>query len=651
MGDQGRGFAGNGHARDAIPNAILARMQRAAQLAGAPRLRHRSAAHQYAFLLGSLLDEATLQWAEAEALACGEPVHEVLLAAGWVSQDDYAAVLAHRLGVPLAWWGVKLDLAEAVQGEAPGIGVAAWRDGRPCRVLAATEATPDAMLGHVAALQAQGIEVALASQRLINAAFELHGQDARMDEAVGGLLRAQPAMSAGSRDAAWQIVTAAAAVGLVIGGAFVLPGATIAAVTALIAFPFLCVTLLRLFALRQALIGREHRAGLERPQSPRQPDWVLPVYTVLVPLVGEARVLPDLVQSLCRLDYPRAKLEIFLVLEAADPETQAAVLALALPGNFRTLVVPDHAPHTKPKALNYALQFARGDFVVIYDAEDRPEPDQLRRAWAVFQHAPQDLGCLQAQLNIDNPRQSWLTRQFTIEYSALFDAILPALERLRLPVPLGGSSNHFPRAALAGVGAWDPHNVTEDADLGIRLARRGYHTGVLASTTWEEAPPVFGSWLKQRTRWLKGWLQTYLVHTRDLERLNRDLGLRAAIGFHALMGGLIISALVHPLFYVLLAWHWLTGELLAPAETTAGAIVWAIAWINLGVGYVVSILVGVLSVWRRGHWGLALHALAMPLYWLLISFAAYRAVYQFIRAPYLWEKTEHGCGADRARSS
>jgi len=242
-----------------------------------------------------------------------------------------------------------------------------------------------------------------------------------------------------------------------------------------------------------------------------------------------------------------------------------------------------------------------------------------------------------------------LTRQFTIEYSALFDAILPALEQLRLPVPLGGTSNHFPRATLIGVGAWDPYNVTEDADLGIRLARQGYHTGVLGSTTWEEAPPVFGIWIKQRTRWLKGWMQTYLVHTRDLGRLNRDLGWRAAIGFHVLMGGLIVSALVHPLFYALLLGHWLEGGLLAPAETLAGQVVWTIVWVNLGICYAVSILVGVLSVWRRGRPGLAMCALLTPVYWLLISVAAYRAVWQLVRNPYLWEKTEHGTGRARQK--
>jgi len=343
-------------------------------------------------------------------------------------------------------------------------------------------------------------------------------------------------------------------------------------------------------------------------------------------------------------------LKIFLILEADDAETQAAARKLALPPNFRLLVVPARGPRTKPKALNYALQIARGDFVVVYDAEDRPQPGQLRNAWEVFRHAPPSLACLQAQLNIYNPGQSWFTRQFTIEYSALFDAILPALETLRLPVPLGGTSNHFPRSLLLTIGAWDPYNVTEDADLGIRIARLGYHTGVLASTTWEEAPPRFSVWLKQRTRWLKGWMQTYLVHTREPRRLNRELGLAAACGFHALMGGLIASALVHPLFYVLLAHHWLSGSLLAPAESTAGAVLWAIAGINLAIGYVVSILVGIVSVLRRRRPGLALHALLMPVYWLLVSAAAYRAIYQLVRAPYLWEKTEHGSAPRRRRT-
>ena len=382
-------------------------------------------------------------------------------------------------------------------------------------------------------------------------------------------------------------------------------------------------------------------------QAPAALADQMPVYSVLVPLFHEANVLSGLVRSLRALDYPPAKLEILLILEAADIDTQAAVLALRLPRNFRTIVVPDKPPRTKPKALNYALQFTRGDYIVVYDAEDRPQADQLLRALETFRRNPPDLGCVQAQLNIYNPRASWFTRQFTVEYSALFDAILPALARLRLPVPLGGTSNHFPRETLMAAGGWDPFNVTEDADLGFRLARQGWRTTVLGSTTWEEAPVAFGQWFRQRTRWLKGWMQTYLVHTRQPWRLNAELGLRGALGFHALMGGIVLSALVHPLFYLLLAFHACRASFFTPAETLAGAAFWAIAWVNLAAGYVMSICVGALSAWRRGQPGLALSALFMPVCWLLVSAAAYRALYQLATAPYLWEKTEHGRASPR----
>jgi cellulose synthase/poly-beta-1,6-N-acetylglucosamine synthase-like glycosyltransferase len=619
-------------------------MQDAAQTAGAPPIHARNALQEYGFLVGPLVDAATLGAVEAEALACGVAVHQVLLAWSLVSHDDYAAALAYRLGVPLVGWETGLEAIAVHQGSGATAELWARRQGgRPLRVLVATEAPPDALLAHVAVLREQGIEPALTSQRRAEAAIAQQNEALLLDRAAGGLLEERPKSSAASPAATWQLLAAAICSGLAIGGLAVVPDATCAAATALIALPFLCVGLLRVVALRQAFAGpaRERRQG--RQPATRCPDAQLPFYSVLVPLFREANMLPGLVRSLAALDYPAAKLEVILVLEAIDLETQAALLDMGLPGNFRTLVVPDRQPRTKPKALNYALQCARGDFVVVYDAEDRPQCDQLRRAWEVFRLAPPGLGCLQAQLNIYNPWDGWFfTRQFTIEYSALFDAILPALERLRLPVPLGGTSNHFPRTTLVEVGAWDPHNVTEDADLGIRLARQGYRTAVLASTTWEEAPPRFGIWLRQRTRWMKGWMQTYLVHTRELSRLHRDLGPTASIGFHALMGGLIVSALVHPLFYVLLAGYWLSGELLAPAETTAGAVLWATACVNLALGYLSSILVSMVSVWRRGRRGLAMFALLLPVYWLLISLAAYRAAWQFVRDPYLWEKTAHG---------
>src|SRR5262245_31196252 len=599
---------------------------------------------QYHFLVEKFINDKALQQATAEAIRCGVATHEALLADGTLSPAAYAAALAASLGVELAGWTTAFDLRTVEDADdLDALGLPARIRGRSCRVLCAQSKAPDALRRQVAALRARGLEVALAPRFRIEAALERFLRPERIDQAVRGLSRLQPVSSAaGEMVWTWQGVAAAVVVGLLLGAFAIFPEAALAAVAGAVALPFLCVTLLRVAALRE--VAAPSRNGDREPQRrvAALSDRQLPAYSVLVPLFREANVVAGLVQALGRLDYPRAKLEVLLILEAADIETQAAVLALRLPQGFRTIVVPDGRPRTKPKALNYALQFARGAYVVVYDAEDRPQPDQLRRALDAFRRHPPNVGCVQAQLNIYNPRDSWFARQFTVEYSALFDGILPALSRLRLPVPLGGTSNHFPREILVGVGGWDPFNVTEDADLGFRLARQGWRTAVLASTTWEEAPVGFEQWFKQRTRWLKGWMQTYLVHTRQPWKLNAELGLRGALGFHAVMGGLVLSALVHPLFYALLAYHALTGQLLSPADTYAGAALWTVAWINLAAGYLSSILVGALSAIRRGRPRPALSALLMPLCWLLVSAAAYRALYQLARDPYLWEKTEHG---------
>ncbi len=149
-----------------------------------------------------------------------------------------------------------------------------------------------------------------------------------------------------------------------------------------------------------------------------------------------------------------------------------------LPPHFEVIVVPQGSPQTKPRALNYALQFCRGSLLTIYDAEDIPEPNQLREVARKFSGAGEKLACLQAQLSFYNPNENWLTRQFTAEYATLFGLILPALAAHNLPLPLGGTSNHFRTRNLRQIGGWDPYNVTEDADLGLRLARLGYRTGV-----------------------------------------------------------------------------------------------------------------------------------------------------------------------------
>jgi cellulose synthase/poly-beta-1,6-N-acetylglucosamine synthase-like glycosyltransferase len=249
---------------------------------------------------------------------------------------------------------------------------------------------------------------------------------------------------------------------------------------------------------------------------------------------------------------------------------------------------------------------------------------------------------LQARLNLYNVQDNWLTRQFTIEYCALFDGLLPALDRLELPIPLGGTSNHFRVSALRWLAAWDPHNVTEDADLGMRLARNGYRCRVLDSTTYEEAPVLFGSWLRQRTRWLKGFMQTWLVHMRAPRLLRRELGWRGFIAFQVMLGGTVLSSLVHPWFYVLAAFEVSRGGFLATPESLLGWPFWLIAWFSLVAGYLAAMGLGLLAVQRRGYGALVKQVPLMPIYWLLISLAAYRALWQYMTARFKWEKTEHG---------
>jgi cellulose synthase/poly-beta-1,6-N-acetylglucosamine synthase-like glycosyltransferase len=370
-----------------------------------------------------------------------------------------------------------------------------------------------------------------------------------------------------------------------------------------------------------------------------------------VPLNREADVVPDLIAALRAIDYPPHRLEVLLIVETDDQATRAAILGAAPPTHMRLVCVPPGAPRTKPRALNFALQEAAGDYVVIYDAEDCPEPRQLRDALALLKADTSGrLGCVQARLEIYNRGQSWLTRQFTIEYAALFYALLPALTSLGLPVPLSGTSNHFPRRVLADVGGWDPHNVTEDADLGIRLARMGYRVDVLDSATSEEAPRAYRSWLRQRTRWLKGWMQTYLVHMRQPARLWRELGPRRFAGFQILMGGLILSALVHPILLVSLgASLWQGRDLISDGSRLDAALSW-LGLFNLAAGYVTGMAVGAAAVIAARLPTLAWGAVTMPIYWIVISLAAYRALLQLVTAPYLWEKTDHTARSSQAHA-
>ncbi|MCL4768370.1 MAG: glycosyltransferase [Hyphomicrobiaceae bacterium] len=572
---------------------------------------------EYEFLVGQLLDRNTLRQAIATAESWGVAPHEVLLARGWISERAYVEELAGHLGV-------------SVLGRAPA------ETGQGAILLDGTAGTPGQIARRVALGEGAGEAILLACSADLQQQEPAERKDWRQRRAIAGLLRLSPALSAGTPTWSWQLLTAAVLAGLAAGAAATAPDVAYDVLVVLLTIAFLPVILLRLVVVALGL-AQQH----EPRSANRIPDADLPVYSVLIPMFRESQVLPDLVTAISALDYPTAKLDVLLVLESVDAETRRVAASLELPGFMRVIEVPDSQPRTKPKALNYALQFARGDYVVVYDAEDVPEPDQLRRAIAGFCDSRADTICLQGRLNVHNVRDGWLARHFALEYTVLFDVTLPGLARLGLPIPLGGTSNHLPRAVLDRWIGWDPFNVTEDADLGIRLARTCGRVEMLDSTTWEEAPVRFQVWLRQRTRWLKGWMQTYLVHTRQPRRLLRDLGPVAFAGFHLYSGGLLLSALVFPVFFGMAVLELIGGDWLTPPDLLPGRVLWTLAAFNIAAAYAASVLAAVVAVRRRGRAWLALGAPFAPVYWLLISVAAYRALFHLATAPHLWEKTEH----------
>jgi cellulose synthase/poly-beta-1,6-N-acetylglucosamine synthase-like glycosyltransferase len=366
----------------------------------------------------------------------------------------------------------------------------------------------------------------------------------------------------------------------------------------------------------------------------------LPIYTVLVPLYRETEVLPVLVNAITRLDYPKPKLDVRILLEEDDEETRAAVLASNLPGYFTPVVVPKGAPKGKPRACNYGLIHARGEYVVIYDAEDLPDPDQLKKSLIAFKNGGERLACVQAKLNYFNRDQNVLTRWFTSEYSMWFDLLLPGLGASGAPIPLGGTSNHFRVDQLRRLGAWDPYNVTEDADLGIRLHKSGLKTVVVDSTTYEEANSETFNWIRQRSRWIKGYIQTYLVHMRNPVQLWRAIGARGFISFQFMVGGTVASLLLNPIFWGLTAlWFATRAHFIQEIFPTPILYLGTLALFFGNFAFVYLTVAGCL---QRRHYHLVIFALLTPIYWALMSIAAWKGFVQLFYAPSYWEKTRHG---------
>jgi cellulose synthase/poly-beta-1,6-N-acetylglucosamine synthase-like glycosyltransferase len=393
-----------------------------------------------------------------------------------------------------------------------------------------------------------------------------------------------------------------------------------------------------------ALFTRVRRGRVEPPHAgARLADYKkLPRVSILVPLLREEKVARRLLEALAAMDYPAALLDIKLVLEADDAVTRAALLRAELPSTIEVISVPHDSLKTKPKAMNYALPFCRGEIVGIYDAEDRPDPGQIRAVVQHLQSAPPEVACVQGYLDFYNSGENWLARCFTLEYAIWFRVVLLGVQRLGLPIPLGGTSVFFRRSVLEALGGWDAHNVTEDADLGMRLARFGYRCEMIASTTWEEANCRVLPWIRQRSRWLKGYTVTWATHMRRPRALWQDLGPAGFIGFQVLFLGAITSYLALPLFWA----AWLAGAGLGFAlwQAVPAWLAWSFL-ASMVAGQAVMLAAAVVAARDAGRPGLLPWVVALPAYWPLGAVAAWRAVGEVFTRPSFWHKTEHGVSA------
>lgn len=581
-----------------------------------------------------LVDPALLEAAAVRANTLGVGGDEVLRAHGILSPDQIAQTLAASLDLvfdPLE--NVTRTSIQALQGATTGILRRGPAQGAGIFTLAPRGMKIRALAAAIDRNPALRIILRLTSPERMDAYIRHTGAEELAHEAAFGLHDWRPDLSAASRGKSGlrRLVLLTAMFCALTG--YLFPPESLVAAEFILGTAFLTWIGLRLHAC-QIRRGQQRRLDL--------PDKALPYYTIVVALYRETRVVQQLVEALKCLDYPPEKLDIKLVCERDDSATVAALQALRLDPRFEIMLAPESGPRTKPKALAAALPFARGNYLVVYDAEDVPEPDQLKQALAAYHYGPKNLACVQARLAIDNIADNWLTRHFAAEYAGLFDVFLPALADLRLPLPLGGSSNHFRTDILRKVGGWDPYNVTEDADLGMRLARFGYLSGVIDSTTYEEAPGRLGAWLRQRTRWFKGWLQTWLVHMRSPGRLLRELGFGGFFAFQLVVGGTVLAALVHPFFLALVLTDATFGDLFTPSESFGEALRRGFAVTTLLSGYFCSILLSLMGLARRRLLASAWVLLFMPVYWIMLSFAAWRGALQLVLAPHFWDKTEHG---------
>ncbi|MEM0948125.1 MAG: glycosyltransferase [Pseudomonadota bacterium] len=585
-------------------------------------------------LMGVLAPHALRDALSLQANNNGPPLGAILLSEGLVSETALATGLALQKGirrVPVTGDGLDLELVDRIGADrCLSLGLVPWRRVRG-RVIVATS-RPERFSVHRAELEtALGtVAMAIADPRAIEAALVAQRADWLVQRAEARPPKPLSVRTWRHRDIAVVLLLFATAFGLTL---ILAPIATSGFLLLAASIALGAMTTLKLAALTVC-----RRATRAIPSSTPISDRV-PTISVLVPLLSEAEITESLVRHLQAVDYPADHLEILLVTETGDKRTDNALTGLELPRHVRQLAVPKGRIKTKPRALNYALDFTRGDIIGVWDAEDAPEPDQLRIVAAAFATAPPEVVCLQGRLDFYNPGQNWISRCFALDYAGWFRVVLPGLACLGFTIPLGGTTLFFRRRALEQLGRWDAHNVTEDADLGIRLARQGWRTELVATTTYEEANCQPMAWVRQRTRWLKGYALTWAVHMRRPVQLWRDLGTKRFLGFQIMFLGTVFLFLAAPLLWSL--WAIPLGLPHPLAERISPSLLAGLTGLYLTAELTNIAVSAVATACKKDRW-LIKWAPTLTIYFALGTLACYRALGDIAIAPFYWDKTRHG---------
>ena len=575
---------------------------------------------------------------EARAIAQREDAAlvDVVLARGFVAEADLMAALSRQ------WRVAVVDLAATPPDPrlVDRMGVPFWVAAAAVPLSRAGGATviatarPEAFAALAERLQSQigPVVMALAPESDVAPALAALRQTRLIRAAE---TRVAPHLSCRTRDEAWLTRWLLAGLAALAGAAILAPAGVLAGLLALSLLAMLSST-----CLKAAAFVTELRAGRRPPVAPPirlRPSR--PIVTVMVPLFAEADIAGRLIERIGRQTYPAERLDILLVVEEGDRITRMALARTRLPHWMRVVCVPDGPIRTKPRAMNYALNFARGSLIGVWDAEDDPAPDQIEVMVRRFDEVAPDVACLQGILDYHHSRHNWLSRCFTVEYAAWFRAQLPGVARLGLVVPLGGTTLFFRREVLEALGGWDAHNVTEDADLGLRLTRAGYRTELVATVTHEEPNARPLKWIRQRSRWIKGYAITWGVHMRDPLRLWRDLGPRRFLAVQVQFLGSILQSLLAPVLWT----FWIKAAGIAhPLDALLGPAVLYPMGVVFLLSEVINITVGLWATRGPDHRHLWPWVPTLHFYFPLAALAAWKALYEVVVRPFWWDKTDHG---------